>query len=55
MIFTPYLEVTINMSGIQKITPSIPVDGYPGLMYGREMWFPFAGQTRVSPELPLYQ
>ncbi|BCS93592.1 GH12 family glycosyl hydrolase domain-containing protein [Metallosphaera javensis (ex Sakai et al. 2022)] len=53
MTLTPYLNVTVKMTQITKITPSIPVDGYPGLMYGEEGWFPFAGKTLVSPLLPL--
>ncbi|AWR98165.1 cellulase [Acidianus sulfidivorans JP7] len=53
MNFTPYLQVKVDMSNIEKITPSIPVNGYPGLMYGQELWFPFAGKTQVSPLLPL--
>lgn len=53
MNFTPYLNVHVNMSNIKKITPSISVDGYPGLMYGQELWFPFAGKTEVSPYLSL--
>lgn len=47
MNFSNYLHVLINMSKISKITPSISVDGYPGLMYGREMWFPFVAQTET--------
>ncbi|AEB95090.1 GH12 family glycosyl hydrolase domain-containing protein [Metallosphaera cuprina] len=47
MNFSNYLKVVINMSKVNKITPSIPVDGYPGLMYGREMWFPFVAQTET--------
>ncbi|WP_238842083.1 GH12 family glycosyl hydrolase domain-containing protein [Sulfolobus sp. E11-6] len=53
MTFNPYLYVHVNMSNIKKITPSISVDGYPGLMYGQELWFPFAGKTNVSPYLSL--
>lgn len=53
MNFTPYLSVSVDMYNIEKITPSIPVDGYPGLMYGQELWFPFAGKTKVSNYLPL--
>lgn len=53
MTFTPYLKVTVNMNQITKITPSIPVNGYPGLMYGQEDWFPFAGKTETSSLLPL--
>ncbi|MCY0860788.1 MAG: hypothetical protein OWQ54_10245 [Sulfolobaceae archaeon] len=48
-----YLHVCINFTGFTKVTPSIPVDGYPGIMYGQEDWFPFAGSTQVSPLLPL--
>ncbi|QXJ29154.1 Extracellular endo-1,4-beta-glucanase [Saccharolobus shibatae B12] len=53
MNFNPYLNVHVDMSNIKKITPSISVNGYPGLMYGQELWFPFAGKTEVSPYLPL--
>lgn len=53
MTFTPYLRVVVCMNSITKITPSIPVDGYPGLMYGQEYWFPFSGKTMTSRLLPL--
>jgi hypothetical protein len=39
------LNVNINLTKFKKITPSIQVDGYPGVMYGQECWFPFAGHT----------
>jgi hypothetical protein len=39
------LKVNVNFTNFEKITPSIPVDGYPGVMYGQEYWFPFAGKT----------
>ncbi|MUM65651.1 hypothetical protein D1867_10445 [Acidianus infernus] len=47
------LYVNVNFSHFEKITPSIPVDGYPGLMYGHEGWFPFAGTTIENPSLVL--
>jgi hypothetical protein len=47
------LYVNINFSNFEKISPSIPVDGYPGLMYGHEGWFPFAGTTIENPSLVL--
>ncbi len=47
------LHVYVNFTDFQKITPSISVDGYPGIMYGHELWFPFAGTTALSPLLPL--
>ncbi len=47
------LHVYVNFTDFEKITPSIPVDGYPGVMYGQELWFPFAGTTELSPLLPL--
>ncbi|BBG25044.1 hypothetical protein IC006_2379 [Sulfuracidifex tepidarius] len=49
----PTLNVDINMTHFQKITPSIGVNGYPGVMYGQECWFPFAGRTVESPLLEL--
>lgn len=53
LYINPYLYVLVNMTNIQKITPYIDVDGYPGLMYGQEYWFPFVGKTIESPELNL--
>lgn len=53
MTLTPYLVVNVDLTHVVKINPSIPVDGYPSLMYGQEYWFPFAGRTLVSPLLPL--
>lgn len=47
------LYVYVNFTDFKKITPSIPVDGYRGIMYGQELWFPFAGTTELSPALPL--
>ncbi|MEM4944205.1 MAG: cellulase [Saccharolobus sp.] len=47
MNFSDYLFVDVNMTSIKKINPSITVDGYPGLMYGREFWFPFETQTET--------
>jgi hypothetical protein len=47
------LHVYVNFTDFEKVTPSIPVDGYPGVMYGEEMWFPFAGSTELSPMLSL--
>ncbi len=41
----PTLNVVVNVTHFQKVNPSIPVDGYPGVMYGQEDWFPFAGHT----------
>lgn len=48
-----YLQVAVNLSHVKKINPSIPVDGYPGLMYGQEYWFPFAGHTEETRHLEL--
>ncbi|BDC17886.1 hypothetical protein [Acidianus sp. HS-5] len=47
------LYVDINFSNFKKINPNIPVDGYPGLMYGHEGWFPFAGTTIENPSFTL--
>ncbi|TRM75684.1 hypothetical protein DJ532_09570 [Sulfolobus sp. A20-N-F8] len=47
------LHVYINFTHFKKVNPSISVDGYPGIMYGQEDWFPFTGSTQVSPLLPL--
>ncbi len=49
----PTLNVVVNMTNFHKITPSIDVNGYPGIMYGQECWFPFAGHTVESPLLEL--
>ncbi len=46
------LNVDINLTHFKPITPTISVDGYPGVMYGQECWFPFAGKS-VSPILKL--
>ncbi|QKR00833.1 hypothetical protein GWK48_10965 [Metallosphaera tengchongensis] len=47
------LEVWVNFTDFKKVSPSIPVDGYPGVMYGQELWFPFAGKSLTSSSLPL--
>ncbi len=47
------LCVYVNFSQFKKINPSIPVDGYPGIMYGHEGWFPFAGTTIENLKLPM--
>ncbi len=47
------LHVYVNFTDFQKITPSTPVDGYPGIMYGQELWFPFGRTTELSSALPL--
>ncbi|AAK42663.1 cellulase [Saccharolobus solfataricus] len=39
-----YLHVAINLSQISKISSNV-VDGYPGLMYGQELWWPFMYRT----------
>ncbi|QGR19734.1 GH12 family glycosyl hydrolase domain-containing protein [Stygiolobus azoricus] len=49
------LKVSINLTNFKKIQNNIPVDGYPGLMYGREGWFPFYGSTIQLPQLTLPQ
>ncbi|BCU69945.1 hypothetical protein [Stygiolobus caldivivus] len=49
------LNVSVNLSSFEKIQTGIPVDGYPGLMYGKECWFPFYGSTLTLPQLPLPQ
>lgn len=49
------LKVSINLTNFKKIQNNIPVDGYPGLMYGRECWFPFYGSTIQLPQLTLPQ
>ncbi|WP_338602621.1 cellulase [Sulfolobus tengchongensis] len=46
------LHVAINLTNIQKIS-SNDVDGYPGLMYGQELWFPFYYHTKQLEQLPL--
>lgn len=48
-----YLHTAINLYKVQKIATSIDVNGYPGLMYGQEDWFPFAARTQESPYLQL--
>jgi hypothetical protein len=48
-----YIKVFANLTKIKKITPSIPVIGYPGIMYGQEYWFPFAGKTQMLTSLKL--
>ncbi len=46
MTISDYLYVNVDLHDFRKVIPSIPVDGYPGLMYGQECWFPpFAGKT----------
>ncbi|MUN29067.1 GH12 family glycosyl hydrolase domain-containing protein [Sulfuracidifex metallicus] len=49
----PILNVDINMTDFHKISPNIGVNGYPGVMYGEECWFPFAGHSIESPLLEL--
>lgn len=46
------LHVSINLSDVHKISPN-PVDGYPGLMYGQELWFPFQYKTEQLQLLQL--
>jgi hypothetical protein len=53
MTFNKFLYVSINLTGVQKINYNIPVDGYPGLMYGQEYWFPFATHTEELKTLSL--
>lgn len=47
------LNVWVNLTDFKKIQSEIPVDGYPGLMYGSEGWFPFYGSTIMLPQLKL--
>mgnify|MGYP001770890288 CR=1 FL=1 len=47
-----YLHISVDLHDFRKVIPSIPVDGYPGVMYGQECWFPFAGRTEESIALP---
>jgi len=42
------LRVNISMTNFHRISPNINVDGYPGVMYGQEYWFPFVGSTFQS-------
>jgi len=43
------LSVQVSMRHFVKIQPQIDVGGYPGVMYGQELWFPFAAASqRVS-------
>ncbi len=46
------LEVSINLSDVTDIS-SIQVTGYPGLMYGKELWFPFGTATEQLKALTL--
>ncbi|AHC52035.1 cellulase [Sulfolobus acidocaldarius SUSAZ] len=39
------LLVNVNFTNFEKINSNLQVDGYPGVMYGKEDWFPFAGKT----------
>ncbi|AGE71770.1 GH12 family glycosyl hydrolase domain-containing protein [Sulfolobus acidocaldarius] len=39
------LVVNVNFTNFEKINSNLQVDGYPGVMYGQEDWFPFAGRT----------
>mgnify|MGYP001770664726 CR=1 FL=1 len=43
-----YLHVSVDLRDFRKVNPSIPVDGYPSVMYGQECWPPFAGRTVES-------
>jgi len=45
MTYNKFLYVNVALNSFKKINPKIGVDGYPGLMYGQECWFPFAGKT----------
>ena len=47
------LDVSVNLTDFKKVQSGIPVDGYPGLMYGTEGWFPFYGSTIMLPQLRL--
>ncbi|TRM84779.1 hypothetical protein DJ522_03400 [Sulfolobus sp. F3] len=49
------LRLIVNLTSFKKINPNIDVDGYPGIMYGQEYWFPFQGKTAESQwlELPI--
>lgn len=49
------LNVTVSMNSVHKISPQIPVLGYPGVMYGQEPWFPFNTTTREYPQFTLPQ
>ncbi|WP_449462116.1 cellulase [Tardisphaera miroshnichenkoae] len=46
------LKVSINLSDVTDIS-SIEVTGYPGLMYGKELWFPFGTATEQLKALAL--
>ncbi|ADX81710.1 GH12 family glycosyl hydrolase domain-containing protein [Saccharolobus islandicus] len=52
MTFNNYLHVAINLSQINKISLNV-VDGYPGLMYGQELWWPFEYRTAQLKSLSL--
>jgi|ECHnycMinimDraft_1075156.scaffolds.fasta_scaffold03321_1 hypothetical protein len=45
------LITVINLTNVAKVSPQIDVDGYPGLMYGQELWFPFSGRTVMDKPL----
>jgi len=47
-----YLHTIVNLSDVNTLS-SIQVMGYPGLMYGRELWFPFETSTSQLPALSL--
>ena len=43
-----YLHVSVDLRDFRKVNLSIPVDGYPSVMYGQERWFPFTRRTEES-------
>jgi len=47
------LNVSVNFTDFVKINDTINVGGYPGLMYGQELWFPFATTSGLLPQLKL--
>ncbi|BFH74238.1 hypothetical protein SJAV_21820 [Sulfurisphaera javensis] len=53
MTVNPFLHVTVNLTNVQKITPTIMVDGYPDVIYGDEPFFPVYNKTIESPYLEL--